>query len=95
MQFTYYDTFLTKNIDEQQLQTFEDEAIKAVSKINIQDNFYFEKLVNLKVYLFICAVLFEDETVQKKYKLYEEEYNTLVKKVQIKPSVRSVKLVRG
>jgi len=95
MQYTYEDEFLTKNFDEDKITLFENNAITSIDKLNVTDDYYYERLVKLKVYLFLCAVMFEDETVQKKYKLYEDEYNALEKKIHIKPSVRSVQLSRG
>ena len=101
MQYNYEDEFLTKNIDDEKLTRIEDTAIKEIDKINITDMFYFEKLVILNVYIQLAKMNYEAEGIDKKYTILLNEYNTLLKELQssstvdTKPSVKSVKLVRG
>ena len=95
MQFSYPDTFLTKNVEESEIEQLENESIRAISKLNITDNYYFERLVVLQVYLHLAQIRFEDGTVQKKYKLYKEEFDEILSYVKPRQTLKSVKLLRG
>ena len=75
MKYDYLDSFLTNATDPQKLDNIEAKAIDEVNKLNINDEFYFEKLVVSKVYMELCKEQFEDESIQKKYTIYKEEFN--------------------
>ena len=101
MKYEYADIFMIKGLEDETVQKCEDMALREVDKLNIKDVFYYEKLVILNVYIQLGKINYEDEVVQKKYKLYSNEYRSLIKdlkkekKEPKKPTVKSVKIFRG
>lgn len=94
MRYEYTDTFLTKDIETALLEKIEDTAIEEVNRLNIFDEFYFEKLVASKVYMELCKEQFEDEGVRKKYEIYKNEFERYYALSQ-KSGINTMKISRG
>ena len=94
MRYEYTDTFLTKDIEITLLEKIEDAAIEEVNRLNIFDEFYFEKLVTSKVYMELCKEQFEDEGVRKKYEIYKNEFERYYTLSQ-KSGINTIKISRG
>jgi hypothetical protein len=101
MKYIYDDEYMTKDLSEDLLERLEDDAVMELDRLDINDRYYFEKLTKLNVYIQIAKLRFEEEVMQKKYKMLKAEYNTYLdelkapKEATKKPSVKSVKLFRG
>ena len=94
MRYSYQDSFITKDIAPDEIEAIENEAIKEINRLNVSDEYYFQKLVITKVYMELCKLQFEDETIQKKYNLYKDEFEKLLR-VSKKSAINNIKLGRG
>ena len=85
MGYFYDDEFMTKDFEQEILQRCEDIALSEVDKLNVKDRHYFDRLVVYNVYIQISIIKYEDESMQKKHKLYTKLYNALIKELKEKP----------
>jgi len=79
MIYEYKDEFLIDSIETEELEYYEQEAIKEVDKLNITDDFYKEKLVVNRVYMLCAKAQLEADGMQQKYNIYEKEYKRFLK----------------
>ena len=107
--YEYEDNFIVRDFTEQELQEQEDKAKSEVEALGIENtNFFYEKLVKITVYLNLCKMQYEDETIRIKYDLYKKEFDTNLKYAQayresfsgdntikVNKSLASIKLQRG
>ena len=75
MFYTYSDIFLVNSIDTAELEAYESQAIKDVSKLQITDADFIERLVVARVYMLAASAQYEADGMQDKYKVYEKEYD--------------------
>ncbi len=75
MIYTYEDEFLISSISESELENIEAEKYNFVlNKLNINDNYYLEKLTKSLVYMHLAKMQLESDGMEAKYKIYKGEY---------------------
>ena len=79
MRYSYTDTFIVDSITKEELQKHEDNAVKEISDMNIEDDYYFKELVICRVYMFASREQIESDGMKEKYKVYKEEFDRLLK----------------
>ena len=81
--YAYRDLFLTDSLPPEELEAYEVQAIKDVSKLQITDPDYIARLVVARVYMLAARVQYESEGMQEKYKVYEKEYDRALREAII------------
>lgn len=75
MKYEYDDKFLTSYVDETTLENIEAEKYDFVlNKLNINDDYYLEKLTKSLVYMQLAKMQLESEGMKAKYDVYKAEY---------------------
>jgi hypothetical protein len=75
MIYEYDDKFLTAGIDETEIENIEAEKYNFVlNKLNINDNYYLEKLTKSLVYMQLAKMQLEADGMKAKYDIYKAEY---------------------
>jgi len=96
MIYEYEDKFLVDNVDKETLENIEAEKYNFIlNKLNINDNFYLEKLTKSLVYMHLSRVQLESEGMEAKYKIYKSEYDHFLKLATNKNGVFNMKVIRG
>lgn len=98
MIYEYDDEFIVGSISTDELEKKESEAITEITKMNITDDFYKEKLVKCRVYMLLAREQMESEGMLEKYRIYKEEFNryfTLAKNNSSIVNVSNISLGRG
>jgi len=98
MIYEYDDEFIVDSISTDELEKKESEAITEITKMNITDDFYKEKLVKCRVYMLLAREQMESEGMLEKYRIYKEEFNryfTLAKNNSSIVNVSNISLGRG
>ena len=97
MIYEYDDKFLTDNVEEAQIETVEAEKYDFVlNKLNINDNYYLEKLTKSLVYMDLAKKSLESEGMKAKYDVYKAEYDHFLKLASATGSeVFNISLGRG
>ncbi len=98
MIYEYDDEFIVGSISTDELEKKESEAITEITKMNITDDFYKEKLVKCRVYMLLAREQIESEGMLEKYRIYEREFNryfTLAKNNSSIVNVSNISLGRG
>lgn len=98
MIYEYDDEFIVDSISTDELEKKESEAITEITKMNITDDFYKEKLVKCRVYMLLAREQMESEGMLEKYRIYKEEFNryfTLAKNNSSIVNVSNIALGRG
>ena len=82
MIFEYDDKFLTDNVEPYVIENIEAEKYNFVlNKLNINDNYYLEKLTKSLVYMELAKKSLESEGMKAKYDVYKAEYGHFLKLV--------------
>jgi len=80
MIYKYDDKFLTDGVEPAQIETIEAEKYDFVlNKLNINDNYYLEKLTKALVYMELAKQQLESEGMKAKYDVYKAEYEHFLK----------------
>ena len=96
MIYEYEDKFLVDNVDEKTLEDIEAEKYNFVlNKLNINDNYYLEKLTKSLVYMQLAKMQLESDGIQAKYTIYKGEYDHFLKLATSKNGVFNMKIARG
>jgi len=96
MIYNYEDNFMISSIDNETLENIESEKYNFVlNKLNIDDNFYLEKLTKNLVYMELAKTQLESEGMKAKYNIYKAEYEHFLKLATSKSGVFNLKVVRG
>ena len=97
MIYEYNDEFLTDNIDDAQIENIEAEKYNFVlNKLNINDNYYLEKLTKALVYMELAKRQLESEGMRAKYDVYKAEYEHFLKLASATGSeVFNISVARG
>ena len=78
MIYSYSDSFIIDSLANGELEKYENEAIKFVDKLQIEDTDYKERLVVSRVYMLASAAQLENDGFKDKYTIYEKEYKRLL-----------------
>jgi len=97
MIYEYDDKFLTDGVEPAQIETIEAEKYDFVlNKLNINDNYYLEKLTKSLVYMDLAKQQLESEGMKAKYDVYKAEYEHFLKLATATGSeVFNISLARG
>ncbi len=97
MIYKYDDKFLTDGVEPAQIETIEAEKYDFVlNKLNINDNYYLEKLTKALVYMELAKQQLESEGMKAKYDVYKAEYEHFLKLATATGSeVFNISLARG
>jgi len=99
MIYTYEDVFLTDGVDAGEIENIEAEKYNFVlNKLNIDDNYYLEKLTKSLVYMHLAKMQLESEGMKAKYDVYKAEYDhffNLAKNSNSVINIKNVPIQRG
>lgn len=78
MIYTYDDAFLVNSITEEKLQEIENDSIAEAEKMNIDDEFYKEKIIVYGVYIQIALKNLEAAGMREKLDAYTKKRNEYI-----------------
>ena len=77
MIYEYDDNFLRKKVNDEKLQSLEDDGVLECAKLNITDEFYKKRYVKAYVYTQIAKRFIEAEGMSDKLKAYGKEIDSV------------------
>jgi len=99
MIYSYEDEFLIGGVDTTELENIEAEKYNFVlNKLNIDDNYYLEKLTKSLVYMHLAKMQLESEGMKAKYDVYKSEYEhffNLAKNNNSIINIKNIPIQRG
>ncbi len=99
MIYSYEDEFLVGGVDTTELENIEAEKYNFVlNKLNVDDNYYLEKLTKSLVYMHLAKMQLESEGMKAKYDVYKAEYEhffNLAKNNNSIINIKNIPIQRG
>ncbi len=80
MIYEYDDSFMISGVESETIENIEAEKYNFVlNKLNIDDNYYLQKLTMALVYMKLARLQLESEGMRAKYEIYKGEYEHFLK----------------
>ena len=97
MIYEYDDSFMVSGVESEIIENIEAEKYNFVlNKLNIDDNYYLQKLTMTLVYMELARLQLESEGMKAKYEIYKGEYEHFLKLATSAGSeVFTIKVARG